>query len=162
MWQCVFESYANFQIRQYKLEKFSIKPKNGRSRLLKDSSIKEKWIYLPIARNQKQFTLNKEPFTHFASLVDIRNDLIHFNHASMYFQKEAPLGVSTMGELNDWMKTGDFLSGSLFDSVLRYARAGSLIVRDMFYEYCKLTGEPLPAFLEGHEAVLKVKVVKKS
>jgi hypothetical protein len=84
--------------------------------------------------------------------------LIHFNDETIRFEKEAPPGTRTVGELNAWMKSGEFLSGSIFDHALRYAKAGKLIVGNMFQEYCKLTGDPVPYFLSGHEVVLQVKV----
>jgi hypothetical protein len=160
LWQCVFESYANFEIRRHKLEGFQITRKNRRSLTLEDASIKEKWIYLPIARNKPQFTLNKDPFKHFAHLVNLRNDLVHFNEESLAFEKEAPPTVQTIGELKDWIGTGDYLAGSIFETVLGYARAGNLIVRDMFQEYSRLTKDSLPDFLNGSEAVLKVLIKK--
>jgi len=113
---------------------------------------------LPIARCNKQFILNKTPFKDFAELVDIRNDLIHCNDESIKFEKEAPPGTRTVGDLKTWMKSGEFLSGSIFDQTLRNALAGKLIIRDMFQEYCKLTGDIMPDFLSGHEVILEVKV----
>ena len=79
LWQCMFESYANFQIRRHKLESYQVPRQRGRSVSIDRASIKEKWIHLPVARCGKHFGLNTEPFTEFAELVDIRNDLIHFD-----------------------------------------------------------------------------------
>lgn len=160
LWQCVFESFANFQIRRHKLETYQVTRRKGLPVALEYASIKEKWIYLPIARCKGQFVLNKSPFKDFAKLVDIRNDLIHFNDKSIKFEKDAPPGTQTVGQLNAWMKSGEFLSGSIFDHALRCALAGKLIVQDMFQEYSRLTGDALPDFLSGHEVVLQVKVTK--
>ena len=160
LWQCVFESYANYQIRLYKLEDYQVPRRNSDSVMLPKASIKEKWIHLPIARRKPQFTLNKEPFTHFARLIALRNDFIHFNEKALSFEKNAPSAVQTVGDIMNWTKTGEFLSGSIYGGALRYAIAGKVIVRDMFKEYSRLTKDPLPDFLGETEVVLKVKIKK--
>jgi len=94
LWQCLFESYANFEIRRHGLEGFRL-TRNGRHLTLEKASIKEKWIYLPIARKKPQFTLNQEPFEHFARLVDLRNDLVHFNEKAIPPATAYDLGALT-------------------------------------------------------------------
>ena len=97
LWQCMFESYANFQIRRHKLDEYRFLRRHGQPVSLKQASIKEKWMHLPIARNQKPFVVNTEPFTEFAALVDIRNDpdpLLMRRPWS--FEKDAPPGTKTV------------------------------------------------------------------
>jgi hypothetical protein len=158
LWQCVFESYANFQIERHGLKNYKVERINGKLIPISRASIKEKWMHLPIARSAKHFVLNTEPFNVFADLVDFRNDLIHFNESAFSFEKEAPPEVKTHGDLNEWMKSGDFLTGSFFDKAIRYALAGDVIANAMFREYSKLTGDALPGFLNGQEVVLKVSI----
>lgn len=157
--QCVFESYANYQIRHHNLEAFCLKRKNGRSIMLPKASIREKWACLPIARGKPHFILNKEPFSHFARLVRLRNAFIHFNEQKLTVEKNAPSTVQTMGDLINWTKTGEFLNHSIYDQAIRYGIAGKLIVRDMFQEYSRLTGDPLPKFLQSTAiSIYRVKI----
>lgn len=106
----------------------------------------------------KQFTLNAEPFTYFAELVNLRNDLIHFDIEQLTFEKELPPHVKTVGELNAWMGTGEYLAGTIFARIVRFALAGEVIVKDMIRELHQMLGSKPPDFLDGSEDILKVKM----
>src|SRR6266550_1703204 len=73
LWQCVLESYANFQIGIHRVENFQFTRSNGQSVRLggekaQKASIKEKWLHLPTARNKPAFTPNTRAFKRFARL----------------------------------------------------------------------------------------------
>lgn len=163
LWQCVFESYINFLIHKRKLELRQIQVRrSGQERTIRlmDASIKEKWLHFPRITARKDFTANAEPFSHFAQLVDLRNDLIHFNVNKLTFEKQAPVEITTVGQLNAWMGTGDYLAGTVFDRMMRFALAGELIVRDMFMALHKMLGTKPPEFLFGKPPILKVRIKK--
>jgi hypothetical protein len=163
LWQCVLESYINFLIHKRKLEDHLIEVGQDKPRRqinLIDASIRKKWVELPIIVADKHFKLNAEPFKYFEKLVDLRNDLIHFNVAKLTFEKEVPAHITTVGELQAWMGTGEYLADTVFDRMVRFAVAGELIVRDMIRELHKMLGSKSPDFLDGSEAVLKVRIRK--
>src|SRR4030095_10705568 len=77
LWQCTLESYINYLIEKHDAGSFKFTNDNGKTKRLEDASIKDKWIHLPLAVSGRQFTLNAEPFIHFAKLVELRNVLVH-------------------------------------------------------------------------------------
>jgi len=153
LWQCVLESYANYQIQLHHVQEFEFTRRNGDLARLGSASIKEKWLHLPTARGKPPFTPNKREFRSFASLVDLRNTFVHFRAEVLAFHKEAPPGMQTMGDLISWSQTGEFLSGSIYEAAVQCAVDGEAIVRDVFDEYSRLTGDALPKFLNGTELV---------
>lgn len=50
------------------------------------AGIREKWLHFPRLAAQKDFTPNAEPFKYFDELVNLRNDLIHFNVDRLTFE----------------------------------------------------------------------------
>jgi hypothetical protein len=158
LWQCTLESYINFLIEQYRVHAYRFKRDNGKTARLENGSIKEKWIYLPVAVSGTQFTLNGEPFIHFAKLVGLRNALVHFDSDKLSFEKDAPEGATTVGELTKWVGTGEYLEGTIYDYIVRYALAGSAIVKEMIQQLHAMLGTPAPAFLDGTEPFIQFKV----
>ncbi len=148
LWQCVLESYANFQIRIHGVENFEFTRSNGRSLRLggekrEKASIKEKWLHLPTARNKPPFTPNRRAFKRFARLVELRNTFIHFKRDALVFEKEAPPAVTTESFM-DWTRTGEFLWGSIYHAAIECGVDGETIVCEMFEEYSRLTGDRRP------------------
>jgi hypothetical protein len=125
-----------------------------------DASIRKKWIELPIILSGKHFKLNAEPFNYFEQLVDLRNDLIHFNVEKLTFEKDIPPDITTIGELQAWTGTGKYLAGTVFQKMVGFALAGELIAKNMIRELHRLIGSKPPTFLDGSEAVLKVRIKK--
>jgi hypothetical protein len=163
LWQCVLEPYINFLIHKRKLEDHLVEvgPAKARRQIkLIDASIRKKWIELPIILSGKHFKLNAEPFTYFEQLVDLRNDLIHFNVKKLTFEKDIPPDITTIGELQAWTGTGKYLAGTVFEKMVGFALAGELIVKNMIRELHRLLGSKPPTFLDGSEAVLKVRIKK--
>ncbi len=163
LWQCVCESYINFLIHKRKLELHQIQVRrNGQQRTIRlmDASIKEKWLHFPRITVRKDFTANAEPFSYFTQLVELRNDLIHFNVGKLTFEKQVPDGVTSQGQLLAWMGTGDYLADTVFDRIMRFALAGELIVRDMFLALHKMLGTKPPEFLTGKPPILKFRIKK--
>ncbi len=158
LWQCVLESYANYQIQIHAVEDFQFPRSNGDLVRLQNASIKEKWLHLPTARHKPAFTPNKRAFKRFARLVDLRNTFVHFRVEALAFAKEAPATMQTLGDFKAWSQTGEFLSGSIYYDAIECAVESEAIIRDVFEQYSRLTGDPLPTFLEGAELVLRVKI----
>ncbi len=163
LWQCVCESYINFLIHKRKLEDHQIQvQRNGQQRKIRlmDASIKEKWLHFPRITVRKDFIANAEPFSYFTKLVELRNDLIHFNVSKLSFEKQVPEGITTKRQLLDWMGAGNYFADTVFDRIMRFALAGELIVRDILMALHNMLGTKPPEFLIGKPPILKVTIKK--
>lgn len=161
LWQCVLESYINFLIHKRNFDDLSIKRSSGgRTVKLINASIKEKWIHFPTIAAHKQFTLNAEPFKDFEELVDLRNELIHFDVSKLTFTKAVPPEIRKLGELKAWMGKGGLFAGTKFEKIVRFAAEGELITREMILRLHKMLGSKAPDFLTGTEVVLKITIEK--
>lgn len=100
LWQCILEAYINFLIEKHGQAAYRFQRSTTKQVRLKEASIKEKWLHLPLAVAGVPFTVKGEPFISFAKLVDMRNALVHFDSDKLCFEKDAPKGTKTVGDLN--------------------------------------------------------------
>ncbi|HEY6169001.1 MAG TPA: hypothetical protein VI454_13245 [Verrucomicrobiae bacterium] len=160
LWQCTLESYINFVIEKHGKGACRFQRDNGKTLRLDEASIKDKWIHLPLAVSGSNFKLNGDPFIHFAKLVELRNALVHLKPEKLNFEKDAPDGTTTIGDLKKWIGSGDYLEGTIFGEIRKYSLDGSAIVRAMIEELHRMLDTPKPRFLDGSEAVIQVKIKK--
>lgn len=162
MSQCALEGYINYQIKKHGIEAHDVtiqlnpndKPKTKK---LAKLSIRDKWAHLPIIVTGSNWTINAEPFKHFAELVDHRNDLVHFNADKFVHEITSPSRLSTNAAIIGFTKDGAWLAGSKLDRLSRMGIAGHLIVRDMIHGLHLLLGNDVPAFLGSEKILFSVK-----